>query len=91
MVTKGRLKVTGDNLGEEKELNTLQPGQFFGEVALLSGQRRQATVTAIGPVEVVAFPKAAVDAVLKANPKARELLQKVGLYRTEDALQKLID
>ena len=91
VVTTGKVKVQGDNFGEAKDLDTLGAGQFFGEVALLSGQKRQATVTAVEATELVVFPKAAVDKVLAAAPKAKELLQKVGLYRTEDAMRKMME
>jgi len=91
VVTTGKVKVQGDNFGEAKDLDTLGAGQFFGEVALLSNQKRQATVTALEATELVAFPKAAVEQVLKAAPKAKELLQKVGLYRTEDAMRKMME
>src|SRR5882672_2572080 len=47
VVTAGKVKVSGDNFGEAKDLGTLGAGQFFGEVALLSNQKRQATVTAL--------------------------------------------
>ena len=91
VVTTGKVKVQGDNFGEAKDLDTLGAGQFFGEVALLSGQKRQATVTAVEATELVVFPKAAVDKVLAQAPKAKELLQKVGLYRTEDAMRKMME
>jgi alkyl hydroperoxide reductase subunit AhpC len=41
--------------GEEIELATLGPGQFFGEVGILAETRRTATVTAIGDVELLAL------------------------------------
>jgi CRP-like cAMP-binding protein len=91
VVTAGKVKVQGDNFGEAKDLDTLGAGQFFGEVALLSNQKRQATVTALEATELVVFPKVAVEQVLKTAPKARELLQKVGLYRTEDAMRKMME
>ncbi len=91
VVTTGKVKVSGDNFGESKDLETLGAGQFFGEVALLSGQKRQATVTALEASELVVFPKSAVTQVLAQAPKARELLQKVGLYRTEDTMRKMME
>jgi alkyl hydroperoxide reductase subunit AhpC len=41
--------------GEEIELATLGPGQFFGEVGILAETRRTATVRAIGDVELLAL------------------------------------
>jgi alkyl hydroperoxide reductase subunit AhpC len=41
--------------GEEIELATLSPGQFFGEVGILAETRRTATVRAVGDVELLAL------------------------------------
>jgi sulfate-transporting ATPase len=41
--------------GEEIELATLGPGQFFGEVGILAETRRTATVRAVGDVELLAL------------------------------------
>jgi alkyl hydroperoxide reductase subunit AhpC len=41
--------------GDEIELATLGPGQFFGEVGILAETRRTATVRGIGDVEVLAL------------------------------------
>jgi alkyl hydroperoxide reductase subunit AhpC len=41
--------------GEEIELATLGPGQFFGEVGILAETRRTATVRAINEVELLAL------------------------------------
>jgi CRP-like cAMP-binding protein len=91
VLAKGEARVTVDDLGVEKEVGRLGPGQFFGEQAMLSGSRRQATVTALSDLEVVAFPRAAVDAVLAKNPSARTVLATVGLQRSEVSMQKLME
>jgi CRP-like cAMP-binding protein len=92
VVTKGAVTVTGDDLlGRSFTLATLEPGEFFGELAALSGQRRQATVTAAEDVEVMSFPPAAVSEVVKASKPALEVLQKAGLKRTEDTMKKMME
>lgn len=91
VLAKGEARVTVDDLGTEKEVGRLGPGQFFGEQAMLSGSRRQATVTALTELEVVSFPRAAVDAVLSRNPAARAVLTAAGLQRSEASMQKLMD
>ena len=90
VVTKGQVRVTCDDFGVEKELATLGAGQFFGEMAVLSGHKRQATVTAQGIVDVVGFARASIDAVLAHYPAAREVLNRVGVMRTEDTMQKMM-
>jgi CRP-like cAMP-binding protein len=91
VLAKGEAKVTVDDFGTEKEVGALKAGQFFGEQAMLSGAKRQATVTALTELEVVAFPRAAVDAVLAKNPQARAVLATVGLQRSEASMQKLME
>ncbi len=92
VLTKGKVSVSGDDLlGRKFELATLAPGEFFGEMAALSGQRRQATVTATEDVEVICFPPVAVGDVVKGSPAALEVMQKAGLQRTEDTMKKMME
>ncbi len=91
VVTQGNVSVSGDDFGNAKALATLGPGQFFGEMAALSGQKRQATVTATDAVELVCFPRDAVKEVLRESPQAVTLLQKVGLLRTEETMKKMME
>jgi CRP-like cAMP-binding protein len=92
VITKGRVKVSGDDLlGRTFELANLGPGEFFGELAALSGQRRQASVTALEDVEVICFPPAAVGEVVKASQAALEVMQKAALERTEDTMKKMME
>jgi CRP/FNR family transcriptional regulator, cyclic AMP receptor protein len=46
VLDEGQVSITHDG----KELRTLRPGDFFGEIAILGGGRRTATVTATEPV-----------------------------------------
>ena len=56
VIAKGEVAVTRRTPeGEEIELATLGPGQFFGEVGILAETRRTATVRAIGEVELLAL------------------------------------
>jgi CRP-like cAMP-binding protein len=46
----------------------LERGDFFGEMAVLASERREATVKAVEPVEALRIPDG-VQAVLLENPK----------------------
>lgn len=56
VITSGRVRVSqrGDD-GQERELRTLGPGGWFGEMALFSNRRRSASVTALEPTECLAL------------------------------------
>lgn len=91
VIAKGEVRITADALGGEKEIARLGHGQFFGEMAVLNGDRRTATCTAATEVELVAFPSAAVEEIFARYPAAREALHKVGVLRSEDTMQKMMD
>jgi CRP-like cAMP-binding protein len=91
VISKGSVTVRADDFGTPKVLATLKSGQFFGELAALGGQPRQATVVADDAVEVIRIPVSAVNEVLKVSPAAKEVLQKAGLMRTEDTLKKMME
>ena len=56
VIAKGEVNVTRRTPeGEEIQLATLRPGQFFGEVGILAETRRTATVRAVGRVELLAL------------------------------------
>lgn len=51
-----------------KELSVLKPGQYFGEIALLDGQGRSATVTAVGPVRTLTIVVWGLEPILREHP-----------------------
>jgi CRP-like cAMP-binding protein len=91
VIGRGRVRVSADDLGKEKELAVLQAGTFFGEMAALGGHVRSATATAIDQVELVVFPFSAVLEVLRERPAAMEVLARVGMLRSELTMQKLME
>jgi CRP-like cAMP-binding protein len=91
VIANGEVRVTADSLEGEKEIAKLGHGQFFGEMAVLNGDKRTATCTAITDATLVAFPSAAVEKILAQYPAAREALHKVGVLRSEDIMQKLME
>lgn len=64
VIISGRAKVTraGHKVGE------LGPGDFFGELALLDKAPRNATVTAITPMEAIVLTRADFDAAIAEAP-----------------------
>ena len=49
-----RISITSDD-GREKDLAVLQPGECFGEMALLDGSNRSATATAVDSTQTLAL------------------------------------
>ena len=68
-VLQGRLKVaTSSAEGESVVLSILGPGEVFGEIALLDGAERSATVIAFEPCRLLVVPRAAFLGVIRDFP-----------------------
>jgi CRP-like cAMP-binding protein len=65
VIVSGRAKVSrkGRKVGE------LGPGEFFGELALLIDAGRNATVTALTPMEAIVLSRREFDAALADAPR----------------------
>ncbi|MDJ0930199.1 Crp/Fnr family transcriptional regulator [Breoghania sp.] len=75
--------------GDEQLLAVLGPGQLVGEMALLDGRPRLATVTALKPARLAFFDKVAFDRFVEENPELyRHMLRIVGgrLRQANDVL-----
>jgi len=59
VVATGAVKIVlPSSEGDEAIIATLQPGDFFGELALLDGAPHSATATAVEPVETLSLARA---------------------------------
>lgn len=65
------VRVTGEG-GLEREVARLKPGDFFGEMSLMTGERRTATVVAAAGVECYRLDKSAFEAILRRRPEVAE-------------------
>ena len=68
VIDRGEVEVQKDLGGARRALAPLMEGQFFGEMALLTGERRAATVVASTDVDLFTIDKAASTTILVANP-----------------------
>lgn len=71
-------------------LAELGRGACIGEVSVLTGSARTATVKAVDDVQLVAFESHRIQRVIDAHPKVRELLEAMIEGRARDTVEKLI-
>ena len=69
-----RVLVVGGH-GRPLEIRRLDPGDFFGEVAALSGRPRSATVVAVADCELLEIDHWALEILLEARPRAQRILE----------------
>ena len=75
IITGGSVKIVLPSPeGEEAIIATLHAGDFFGELALLDGEPRSATATAIEPTETMTLPRDVFRELLDRHPSLRDAL-----------------
>ena len=75
VVASGAVKIVLPSTeGEEAIIATLRPGDFFGELALLDGAPRSATVTSLEQSEMLVLPRAVFMDLLDNLPGLRDAL-----------------
>ncbi len=68
VIDRGEVEVRKSFGGVSRTLARLMEGQFFGEMALLTGAKRAATVTAATDVDVFTIDKDGFQHVIASNP-----------------------
>ena len=67
--------------GQERQVATLEAGQFFGEMSLISGRRRNATAVSVGPSRVMEIPRKAILKLLAVAPEVKAEVDRAFLIR----------
>jgi CRP-like cAMP-binding protein len=82
IVTSGRVKVFVRNpAGRNYLVAQLGEGDFFGEIASLSGRPRTATVVAAAPADVLELGKATLEGIARQHPRVKEVLESAYIAR----------
>jgi putative ABC transport system ATP-binding protein len=77
LISEGEVEVDR----EGREVARLGPGDFFGELALMSGNPRNANVIATRPVDTYVLGKDDFDAAIQASASFRDQLRRVYFAR----------
>ncbi|WP_158301701.1 peptidase domain-containing ABC transporter [Paenibacillus mesophilus] len=71
---------------EAAVVNRLYPGDFFGELALLTGEARKATIRAAEPVTVFRLAKTDFDELIQKYPVILESIRRISAHYTAKAM-----
>src|SRR5690606_30821994 len=69
VLTRGEVEVRIASGDRERRVNTLQAPNFFGEMALMTGSPREATVIALTEVECVRVDRGDFKRLLDSRPE----------------------
>ncbi len=76
IVMKGQLQALVQQDGNEQVVGVLEPGSIFGEMELLTGQTRQASIQCVTSGELVYLPKSDFEKFIQEYP---EILNQLGV------------
>jgi len=80
VVKTGKIQISAPVQGELRPLSSLEPGDFFGEMAVLDNEPRSATATAEVPTTLYFIPRADLLLCLDSSPRlAVSLLREFSL------------
>ena len=69
LIQKGTVQLVKCVNGQNKNLDILKPGEFFGEMAILDNSPRSATCLAVGNVQCLEFNKSNFELLITGNPQ----------------------
>ncbi len=89
ILTRGSVRVYATIQGKAVDLATLQPSDFFGEIAFLTGKPRTATVETTEESDILEVPEEDLLDMIKKSPRIREVLQNYHTMRVQSTLEKV--
>jgi CRP-like cAMP-binding protein len=90
LVMDGAVRVETQTPSGILQLAELRRGACVGEVSVLTGGPRTATVTAVTPVTMIMFARHRIARVLDQHPKVRALLRTLVEGRARDTVDKIV-
>lgn len=86
MLTAGRVRAfKKDPAGRQSPLGDLKEGAFFGEMSILTGQPRMASVVALSRCELLELDRPTLDGITKTHPHVWDVLKEFAEKRTAAA------
>jgi hypothetical protein len=91
VLTTGSVKCwVKDRKGHYMKVQELPEGAFFGEISVLTGKPRTATLTAASYCEALELDKKTLDSITATHPHVREVLKKFHEQRAQDTVEAIL-
>jgi CRP-like cAMP-binding protein len=86
IICRGKVEVVRNNQsGRRSILSFLQDGDFFGEMALLHSEPRNATVRAVAPTLLLVLSRASAQSLMERHPTLRANLEESAAVRSSQS------
>lgn len=92
VIVSGEVKVFGKNPRQEPVyLANLREGDFFGEVSVLTGKPRTATISAATRSELLRLDKDKLEMIIATHPRVREILEDFYQKRAKHTVDAMVE
>jgi len=85
-IETGRVSIFFQKFTATDEIHTLGPGQYFGEMALLMGEKRNASAHAVEDTKLLCLDKGGFDELLQQSSVISEKVNKIVSDRNEELI-----
>ena len=92
-IQKGKVRITKITQKRQQPLAILEPGSFFGEMAVISGEARSARADALEDCTLLEIDKDILDEFLRSHPHVAQRMIRVlaeRLRSTDDLIERLL-
>jgi cAMP-dependent protein kinase regulator len=89
IMTRGTVKVYATIMGKRVDLAVLQPSDFFGEIAFLTGKPRTATVESAETTDVLEIAEEDLRDMIQKWPRIKQVLQNYYEERVKSTMEKV--
>jgi CRP-like cAMP-binding protein len=91
LIKSGKADVTTWRDDQEMLLATIGEGEFFGEISLVTGSPRTASVRARSTLETMRLSKGDLDEIAARHPQVKEVIDGIIKKRVEDTVRIVLD
>jgi cAMP-dependent protein kinase regulator len=90
-IQSGEVQVYTDKNGDKIHLASLAEGDFFGEVAVITGKPRTATVAAVTDVQLAEIDKKNLMNIVEGHPRISEAIERFIHMRVENTISAIME
>ncbi len=88
LIARGVVRVLHSEAGEHRNMGTLMAGDFFGEMALMQHESRNATILTVTPCQLYELKRDDLEKLMQENECLRETLEMTDKKRREEMTPK---
>ena len=89
LITGGQVNIVADTASQDHVIASLGPGKSFGEMALLTGEMRSATVISVVPSTLLKIGKEHFEALMVVSPTLKKSVEQLNSQRILSNVQTM--